>query len=115
MTSQQVAPKSLYVTLELPVSDAPEVKGSTSWITPQRAEWTVSTVRFPGGHRIATHVSVTLTGPNRKGKWSGRVGYEDDCRWREPIPSWLPVPSAWIDAATALVDAHAERVEASIR
>ena len=88
---------SAFATLTLTVEDAPEVKGTVAYITPHRVEWQVAASIFRSGHR-STWTRAVLTGPSRKGRWTGAVIYDYG-----DVPAWLPIPYEWIDRASDLV------------
>ena len=87
---------SAYATLKLTVENAPEVKGTVAYIVPRCVEWQVAASRF-GGRRI-TWTRAVLTGPSRKGRWTGAAIYDYG-----DVPAWLPIPHEWIERASDLV------------
>lgn len=87
---------SAHATLALPVEGAPEVKGTVAYITPHRVEWQVGASRY--GDRVHSWTRAVLTGPSRKGRWTGVVIYDYG-----DVPRWLPIPYEWIERASRLV------------
>lgn len=88
---------SAYATLKLTVENAPEVKGTVAYIVPRRVEWQVGAANHRSG-RLVTWTLAVLTGPSRKGHWTGAAIYDYD-----DVPAWLPIPHEWIERASDLV------------
>lgn len=88
---------SAHATLTLTVENAPEVKGTVAYIVPRRVEWQVGASNLYSG-RLVTWTRAVLTGPSRKGPWTGAAIYDYG-----DVPRWLPIPYEWIERASELV------------
>lgn len=92
--------ESLRVELVQKVSDAPEVKGSASYLIPHRVTWQVTAYRYSSG-TWGQYERAVLEGPGRSGRWRGAALFD-----MADVPDWLPVPHGWLARARSLVAAQ---------
>ena len=77
-------------------SHAPETKGNKGYFHPEHCAWKVDS------RGVSVIVSGPTTRPGKRVRWSD-TWWNVGGQWGHPLPEWLVVPQAALDAATEAV------------